>query len=188
MLGSFLARLVDVSSLRLAVAGDGAGNLDVPGRPNWIYARLGGVYIVLGQGDLAAAVFHQGVLRFPKLPEAHYFAGVAARAAADYSSAEAELRKALALEPDNVNALAQLGFVLLEKNRASEAETILRRAIAINNKHFYANYDLGRLFVRSRRYDEALSVLRQAATVKPNNPGVHYQLFMALSRLKSARV
>jgi len=26
--------------------------------------------------------------------------------------------------------------------------------------------------------------LQNAATLKPNNPGVHYQLFMALSRLK----
>lgn len=148
------------------------------------YARLGGVYILLGEGGQAAEVFRRGVLRFPKLPEAYYFAGVAARTSSDYATAEAELRKALAFEPDNVNALAQLGFVLLERDRATEAEIILRRAIAINDKHFYANYDLGRLLVRSRRYDQALPLLQHAATLKPNNPGVHYQLFMALSRLK----
>jgi Flp pilus assembly protein TadD len=148
------------------------------------YARLGGVYIALGEGDRAATVFHLGVLRFPKLPEAYYFAGVAARAAADYPTAEAELRKALALEPDNVNALAQLGFVVLERDRTAEAETILRRAIAINDKHFYANYDLGRLLVKSHRYDQALPLLQHAATLRPNNPSVHYQLFMALLRLK----
>lgn len=148
------------------------------------YARLGGVHILLGQAYEAAEVFRRGVLRFPTLPEAHYFAGVAARASADYGAAEAELRKALALDPDNVNALAQLGFVLLERDRLAEAETILRRAAAINDKHFYANYDLGRLLVRSRRYEEALPFLQHAATLKPANPAVHYQLFMALSRLK----
>ena len=73
---------------------------------------------------------------------------------------------------------------MLERDRMTEAETILRRAIAINDRHFYANYDLGRLFVRSRRYDQALPFLQHATTLKPNNPGVHYQLFMALSRLK----
>jgi tetratricopeptide (TPR) repeat protein len=148
------------------------------------YARLGGVYIVLGQPDQALRVFRQGLLRFPRLPEAHYFAGVAARAAADYETAAAELRKALALEPRNVNALAQLGFVLLERGQMAEAESVLQRALSINNKHFYANYDLGRLLVRSRRYDQALPLLQHAATLKPNNPSVHYQLFVTLSRLK----
>ena len=91
------------------------------------YARLGGVYIALGQTDQALEVFRRSVLRFPKLPEAHYFVGIAARAQADYDTAERELRKSLALQPENVNALAQLGFVLLERDRMTEAETFLRR-------------------------------------------------------------
>src|SRR6266850_3996724 len=39
------------------------------------YARLGGVYILLGQTGQAAEVFRHGILRFPNLAEAHYFAG-----------------------------------------------------------------------------------------------------------------
>ncbi len=148
------------------------------------YARLGGVYIVLRLPDQARDVFRLGVQRFPSLPEAHYFLGIAARAAGDYGQAEAELRKSLLLEPNNVDAMAQLGFVLLERDRMAEAETALRRAIAINDKHFYANYDLGRLLVKSHRYDEALPIFEYAAKLKPNNPSVHYQLFLALSRLK----
>src|SRR5437870_3450093 len=57
------------------------------------YARLGGVYITLGQPDQALAVFRRSVQRFPELPEAHYFIGIAARAQADYETAEGELRK-----------------------------------------------------------------------------------------------
>ena len=134
------------------------------------YVRLGGAYIALGQPDRALEVFRRGVQHFPKLQEAHYFAGVAARAQADYDLAEAELRKSLALEPNNVNALAQLGLVLLERDRMAEAEAALRRAIAINEKHFYANYDLGRLLVKSRRYDSALPILLHAATLKITRP------------------
>ena len=148
------------------------------------YARLGGVYLALAQIDQALEVFRRGALKFPSLPEAHYFAGIAARAQSDYDLAEIELRKSLALGPDNVNALAQLGVVLLERQRIAEAETVLRKAIAINDKHFYANYDLGRLLNRTQRYEAALPILTHAAMLKPNNPGVHYQLFMAFSRLK----
>lgn len=39
---TFLRRLLDRASMRLAVVGDGAGNVSVPGRANFIYARLGG--------------------------------------------------------------------------------------------------------------------------------------------------
>lgn len=148
------------------------------------YARLGGAYVMLGQSEEALEVFRRGQKRFPKLPEAHYFVGIAARAKADYDLAEAELRKSFALRPDNVDTLAQLGFIVGERDRQLEAEKLLRRAIVINDKHFYANYDLGRILVKLKRYEEALAVLKHAATLKARNPGVHYQMFIAFSRLR----
>jgi tetratricopeptide (TPR) repeat protein len=149
------------------------------------YTRLGGAYIVLRQPQQALDVFTRAAKHFPQSPEAHYFVGVAARAGADYDLADREFRLSLTLQPDNVNALAQLGFVLQERDKTVEAERTLRRALAINDKHFYANFDLGRLLVKSRRYEEAIPILRHAALLKPGNPGVHYQLFITFSRLKS---
>ncbi len=148
------------------------------------YARLGGTYIVLGQLDNALDIFRRAGKHFPASPQAHYFIGLAARAQGDYDVAETEFRKSLALENDNVNALAQLGFVLLERDKPVAAERTLRRALAIDARHFYANYDLGRLLVKSRRFEEALPVLQHAIALKPKNPGAHYQLFLTLTRLK----
>src|SRR5205085_1437379 len=54
----------------------------------------------------------------------------------------------------------------------------------LSDKHFYARYDLGRLLVKTRRYEEAIPILQQGVAIKSNNPGVHYQLFVAFSRLK----
>jgi tetratricopeptide (TPR) repeat protein len=85
-----------------------------------------------------------------------------------------------------VNALAQLGFVTGERGDLAEAERLFRRALALSDKHFYAYYDLGRLLVKARRYEEALPLLRRGAEIKPDNAGVHYQQFIALSRLKRA--
>ena len=137
-----------------------------------------------GQSEDALEIFRRGLKRFPQLPEAHYFVGIAARAKADYDLAEAELRKSLTLRPNNVDTLAQLGFIVGERDRMLEAEKLLRHAIGINDKHFYANYDLGRILVKMKRYEEALVVLKHAATLKARNPSVHYQMFIALSRLK----
>ncbi len=38
--------------------------------------------------------------------------------------------------------------------------------------------------MKSKRYAEALEALRYAATLNPKNPSVHYQIFIALQRLK----
>jgi Flp pilus assembly protein TadD, contains TPR repeats len=61
---------------------------------------------------------------------------------------------------------------------------LLRRAIKLGDKHFYAHYDLGRLLVKTSRYGEAIPLLERARLLKPNNPDVHYQLFLAFVRLK----
>ena len=59
----------------------------------------------------------------------------------------AAFRQAISLQPDNVDALAQLGFVLGERGDYVEAEKLLRRAIGLSDLHFFAHYDLGRLLV-----------------------------------------
>ena len=65
-----------------------------------------------------------------------------------------------------------------------EAKILLRRAIALEPKNYPAHYDLGRLLVRLRRYDEALPILEQGVPLGQSDPGIHYQLFIAYSRLK----
>lgn len=153
-----------------------------PSQPAY-HVRLGGTYMLLIQYDKALQVFQPASQRFPRSPEIQYFIGLAARGLANYELAEQALRKSLSLK-ENVDTLAQPGFILAEHDRNAEAETFLRRAIAVDARHFYANYDLGRLLVRTRRFDEAITALQGAMSIRPRDPGVHYQLFISYSRLK----
>ena len=148
------------------------------------YARLGGAYIALGQFEQALGVFQRAGQRFPEDADMHYFIALAARGMADYELAQAALRKSLLLKPNHVDALALLGAIFSDRGNAAAAERLLRRAIAISDKHFNANRDLGLLLVRTHRYGEALPILQHAAALRGNDPDVHYQLFLALSRLK----
>jgi Flp pilus assembly protein TadD len=145
--------------------------------------RLGGVLMLLSRFDRALEVFNETAARFPESAEAHYFTGIAARGRGDYEAAEVALRRSLRLRPASADALAQLGFVVGERGRDAEAERLLRQAVSRDARHFYANYDLGRLLVRGRRYVEALVVLDAAARIRESDPGVRYQMFLALSRL-----
>jgi Flp pilus assembly protein TadD len=142
--------------------------------------------MLLSRYDGALDVFRRAAASFPKSAEVWYFVGISARGRGDFDVAEGALRSSLALKGDNVDALAQLGFVVGERGRDAEAERILRRALALDAKHFFASYDLGRLLVRARRYEEAITILRGAVTLRERDPGVHYQLFIAYSRLKRA--
>ena len=140
--------------------------------------------MLLSAYDRALEVFRGAAERFPESSEVQYFVGIAARGRGDYEAAEGALRKSLSLKADDIDALAQLGFVVGERGRDAEAEGLLRRAVALDARHFYAAYDLGRLLVRLKRYDEALGVLQGVARIRGRDPSVHYQLFIAYSRLK----
>ena len=140
--------------------------------------------MLLVRYDRALDIFQRAAQRFPASAEAQYFVGIAARGYGTLDVAEAALRKSLALRDGNVDALAQLGFVVGDRGRDAEAEKLLRRAVALDPRHFYAHYELGRLLVRTKRYDEAIGVLTGAARIRARDPGVHYQLFLAYSRLK----
>jgi Flp pilus assembly protein TadD len=148
------------------------------------YVRLGGTYMLLVRYDRALDLFQRATKQFPASAEAQYFAGIAARGYGALEVAEAALRKSLALRESNVDALAQLGFVVGDRGRDAEAEKLLRRAVSLDPRHFYANYELGRLLVRTKRYEEAIGVLTGAARIREHDPSVHYQLFMTYTRLK----
>jgi Flp pilus assembly protein TadD len=96
----------------------------------------------------------------------------------------AAFKAALKLQPDNADVLANLGYIASQRGENAEAESLLRRAIELNPNGFPPYHDLGRLLVKLKRYDEALPLLRKAVSLNAVDPGVHYQLFLAYSRLK----
>jgi tetratricopeptide (TPR) repeat protein len=80
--------------------------------------------------------------------------------------------------------LSNLGYIASQRGENVEAERLLRRAIQLDPKSFPSYHDLGRLLVKLRRYEEALPLLTRGAELNAKDPGVHYQLFLAYSRLK----
>jgi tetratricopeptide (TPR) repeat protein len=90
----------------------------------------------------------------------------------------------LKLQPDNADAIANLGYIASQRGENVEAERLLRRAIELDPKGFPSYHDLGRLLVKLRRYDEAVPLLLRGIELNAKDPGIHYQLFLAYSRLK----
>ncbi len=147
------------------------------------YIRLGGMYIFEKDFDTAFRTFTSASAKFPDIPEIHYFLAITARAKNDPDNAVVEVKRSLALK-QTADSNALLGAILSDRNETAEAEIYLRKAISIDPQHFNANRDLGRMLARQAKFSAALPFLQRASTIRPADPDLHYQLFLAYSRLK----
>lgn len=85
----------------------------------------------------------------------------------DKSGFEQDIRRAIALEPDNADALNALGFHLAEENRdLPQARQLLDRANALAPGRHYITDSLGWLAYREGRLEEAEALLDKAYGIK----------------------
>ena len=77
-------------------------------------------------------------------------------------------RQALALAPDDVGTLVNLGFALSEQQRYSDARPLLERAIQLDPRQEDALYTLATVDRHEGRLDTAIEHLRAGLAVKPD--------------------
>ena len=126
--------------------------------------------------DRAVLLFERAVAVDPRYARAHLELGVAYATKADYlalgelrTRAETSLRRAIELQPDEVNAWRELGSVLMAMGRESEGFDALRRALDINSADAGAIGTMGRaLFIGRARFEEAAGWFDRALAANPN--------------------
>lgn len=118
----------------------------------------------LGRPDLAEAVLWEAMRRIPSDSVLCTDLALALAERSGYAEAEALLRKAIALDPNNKHAFTELSRVLWLLGRADDAVDLLRDFLCRGDNTF-AFYTLGYLLVaegRSREADEVLKQYRRA--------------------------
>ena len=100
-----------------------------------------------------------------------------------YADAEAQLRKILAINPDNQNARAQLAQVLSAQGKDAEAATLVAPA-NVNSNDPHVALEAGTAYVTARKYAEAEERFRLAVAGLPNDPEAHYALGSVLMQQK----
>jgi len=89
----------------------------------------------------------------------------------DWPAAEADLRRALALNPTQPQVLNNLGYGLVDRGlRLEEALGMIRQAVAAEPDSAYILDSLGWALFRLGRYQEALEPMERAAQIKPEDP------------------
>ena len=86
----------------------------------------------------------------------------------DLAAAERELRRALVLEPDNVEALGNLALVYWKSGRAEEASAAFQRIVTLEPGDAMAWNNLGVIEARSGRHASALPYFDRALALNGN--------------------
>jgi len=108
-----------------------------------------------------------------------------------YQEAYEDLNRAVALQPNNAEYRASLGYVLWKIGRHAEAIEAERAAIKLDDKNFTGHYQLGRflLFTGSsdkQRLAESAIHLRRALEIDPRRTEVRFDLLTTYRSLGDA--
>jgi len=146
-----------------------------------IQASLGETYMRLGRNELAEECLRNAIRLNPRYPASHIMLGNLHMAADRRSQAIESFEIAIGLAPDNVVALNNLAFLLMEGGiELDRALSLAQRAMAIAPNNPGVADTLGWLYLRKQLPTEALPLFRRLVTLAPKRARWRYSLARAL--------
>jgi tetratricopeptide (TPR) repeat protein len=189
-----------------------AANLDTIGETDAAIAELremagentGRIDALVNLGDLlrghkrfaeSVDAYDQAFARLGQIGSRHwsllYSRGISLERANQWPRAEADLEKALELNPDEPYVLNYLGYSWADKGvHLDKARKMIERAVALRPTDGYIVDSLGWLFYRIGRYKDAVTNLERAVELKPQDPVINDHLgdaYWRVGRTKEAR-
>ena len=107
----------------------------------------------------------------------YYARGVCYERIKDWPKAEADLRKALELDPNQELTLNYLGYSWVDQSlNLKEGMDLIRRAVQLRPNDGYFVDSLGWAYYRQKDYDQAVKQLERAVELKPDDPVINDHL------------
>jgi tetratricopeptide (TPR) repeat protein len=120
-----------------------------------------------------------------------YFRGICFERSKQWPKAEADLKKALELFPDQPHVLNYLGYSWIDKGmNLDEGMRMITRAVEQRADDGYIVDSLGWAYYRIGKYDEAVKELDRAVELKPEDPTINDHLgdaYWKVGRVVEAR-
>jgi eukaryotic-like serine/threonine-protein kinase len=142
---------------------------------------LAKAYAAMGLPDKAQQTWEKAVALQPNSAENHNQLALFEMNRGDYAKAAAEFRQSLALAPENVNIMSNLGVALLYAGSLDESRKVLQDSIRLAPS--YASYtNLGNLDLKQARYADAAADYEKALEINKSDYRVWSNLAVAYSR------
>lgn len=107
-------------------------------------------------------------------------AGTVAYGAGDYGTALARFEEAVQRNPQDAEALSNLGQILVRLNRTAESLPYFERATALNPDRWTYRFNYARALGLLQRWDEAIASYKQAQELFPQDYVTTFNLGLAL--------
>ena len=107
----------------------------------------------------------------------YYYRGICEERSKQWPKAEADMRKALELQPDQPHVLNYLGYSWVDQGvNLDEGMKMIKRAVEQRPDDGYIVDSLGWAYFRIGNYDEAVKNLERAIDLKPEDPTINDHL------------
>ena len=100
-----------------------------------------------------------------------------------FEEAEQFYKTILESQPEHLDALNNLGALLLQNNRFEEAEEYCKKAIELKPDFAEAHNNLGFVLQKLNKYDEAIIIYKKVIALKPDFLQAHSNLGLILQKL-----
>lgn len=142
---------------------------------------LGNVLRTHKRFEEAEKVYTEGISRISDISQEHwllfYFRGICRERLKEWEGAEADLRRALELYPDQPLVLNYLGYSLVDRGmKLDEALGMIQKAVDLRPTDGYIVDSLGWVYYRLGRFDEAVTELERAIELRPADPVINDHL------------
>jgi tetratricopeptide (TPR) repeat protein len=148
--------------------------------------HLGRAYGEAGYPDEAIQEFKAAIAKNDKLPGAHYSLGASyinKSGEAGFPLAEPELRKELAIQPNDPLSYPLLGRIAMKQHKYHDAEIDLELATALSPQNPTNFFLRGQLYTETNKPLDAIKALRKAIAETPDPSRSHYDIQRAHYRL-----
>jgi len=99
-----------------------------------------------------------------------------------YQTAENQYQEILTKDPNNFEALCNLGVVYVRSGKLPAAESVLNKAVVIAPNNEFVLTTLGIIHYRQSKFDDALVELRRAIEINPRGATAHNYLGITASQ------
>jgi Flp pilus assembly protein TadD len=99
-----------------------------------------------------------------------------------YQTAEKQYQEIVTKDPNNFDALCNLGVVYVRSGKLGPAESVLKRAVAIAPDNEFVLTTLGIIHYRQSKFDDALVELTRAIEINPKSATAHNYLGITASQ------